>query len=63
MRTGNRYRNVWTVTAAPPSGVTTFEHHEYMLFRFAAVEVVLSYPLPARSGTPELDLAAWRVNY
>ena len=48
MRTGNRYRNVWTVTVAPPSDVTTFEHHEYMLFRFATVEVVSPRPLPAR---------------
>jgi hypothetical protein len=63
MRTGNRYRNVWTVTITPPSDVTTFEHHEYMLFRFATVEVVSPRPLPARSGALELDLAAWRVNY
>ena len=63
MRTGNQYSNQWTITADPPNEATTFEHHEYMVFRYATVEVVSPHPLPVQSDAPELDLAAWRVSY
>ena len=47
MRTGNTYRNVWTVGPAahgdPASGVAVFEHHEYMVFRYAALEPATPY--------------------
>ena len=43
MRTGNRYRNVWTVSASPADGVTAFEHHEYMVFRYARIELAPHY--------------------
>jgi len=36
MRTGNKYRNVWTTGE---HGVATFEHHEYMLFRYVNIDL------------------------
>jgi len=36
MRTGNTYRSLWT---ARGGAVSVFEHHEYMLFRYAEVRV------------------------
>ena len=53
MRTGNRYRNVWTVTPRMKANgrlksldesheVALFEHHEYMLFRYVSLELNVS---------------------
>ena len=53
MRTGNRYRNVWTVTPSTKANgrmksldesheVALFEHHEYMLFRYVSLELNVS---------------------
>eukprot|EP00658_Telonema_sp_P-2_P008403 TRINITY_DN13167_c0_g1_i4.p1 TRINITY_DN13167_c0_g1~~TRINITY_DN13167_c0_g1_i4.p1 ORF type:complete len:516 (+),score=86.28 TRINITY_DN13167_c0_g1_i4:134-1681(+) len=39
MRTGNKYRSVWTAGA----GVSVFEHHEYMVFRDVEVKLYDGY--------------------
>lgn len=36
MRTGNKYENIWTLRA----GNQTFEHHEYLEFRYAEIVAV-----------------------
>ena len=64
MRTGNHYRSIWTTGEGPES---VFEHHEYMLFRYAEVEVYNGYnstatcaeqvPSAALSGFPLLSAA------
>ena len=79
MRTGNRYRNTWLVSAPPPGGAaaaTVFEHHEYMLFRYATLHVA-EHPggaamaggaggqveVEGGAGGAPFGLAAWRVHY
>jgi len=59
MRTGNDYLNEWKLSTAPKALGTTFEHHEYMQFRYASIEV-------KNAGSPAfetLDVSAWVVRY
>ena len=72
MRTGNKYRCEWTVTApsaavgADGSGDALFEHHEYMEFRYAELVVVSSgrsVDEDAASLPASLDVSAWTVGY
>ncbi len=67
MRTGNKYRSVWTTT----NGTSAFEHHEFMEFRYAAIQwdgggavsSTSSLNEPSAPESPPFTLTAWTVAY
>ena len=65
MRTGNNYTNIFT-TLNVKGSTSIFEHHEYMVFRYATVEQVRDMvrdPKEDEQQSPPFTLTAWTVQY
>ena len=63
MRTGNKYRSVWT-TSADATKASVFEHHEYMVFRYAEIVLGSASAAGVRAEVAAAPLlSAWTVRY